>query len=112
MNGFSLARWFDSPHDASGPQDDAARERVLDDVMHATLVAVNGDEVLVRTPTGACHIEVVEQQGVDLVMFDHVEDGRWNRVRFWMNASSVVDVGRALRAAPRIDWMSIMTGEV
>lgn len=38
--------------------------------------------------------------------------GRWNRVRFWMNASSVVDVGRALRAAPRIDWTSIMTGEV
>lgn len=109
MNAYALARWFDIPRDASGPCDDLTRELVLDDVMHATAVAVSGDDVLARTPLGACMMRTNDDDTCPLVFFDHVRNDRWTRVTFWMNASSVRDIGNALRLAPRASLDDLFT---
>jgi hypothetical protein len=46
----------------------------------------------------------------DLVEFDYVSSERWERTAFWMNESSVRDLGEALRAKPRADFDAIFVG--
>lgn len=94
----ALARWFENPRDVSGNADDFEREELLRDVYAADRVACRGDEVLVRTPLGACIITRTVEQGCALVWFDHVSNGRWARRSFWYNAHSVKGLGERLRA--------------
>ena len=99
MRGFTLARWFTPSRDASGPDpvSEEAREAVLADADRFEAFGVKGSTVVLKTPLG---VTLVERDENGLVAFDHVEDGRWDRVGFWMNVASVGPLGEALRAAP------------
>lgn len=113
LNGdaFSLARWFQPERYANRPEDDFLREEILNDLYHAQAVAVQGDSTLVRTPLGACCIEPHPQQE-GLLVFDYVSNERWERTSFWMNRSSVRDLGDVLRAASRADYDAIFVGAI
>lgn len=113
LNGrvFDLARWFDIPIDANS-EDHPAREEILGAVWQATAVGVAGGRVIVKTPLGACIMERAEIQGCPVVMFDHVCDDRWTRTRFWMNASSVKELGERLRQLPRAPFDALFVGAV
>lgn len=105
---FALARWFQPERYADRPEDDFVREEVLSEVYRAEAVAVHDGVVLVRTPSGACSIECDDERG--LVTFDYMTNASWSRTRFWMNKSSVSDLGDILRAAPRVDFDSLFVG--
>jgi hypothetical protein len=109
-DAFTLARWFDEAQDASGPRDDEVREAVLSDVYAALVVAQAEDVVLAKTPKGAVMMTQEDIEGVKLVWFDAVEDERWRRVRFWMNASSVRDLSKHLKTLPQVAFESIFLG--
>lgn len=96
--GFTLARWFQTERFANRPEDDFVREEVLGELSQAEAVAKHGDELAVKTPHGVCLIEPKEVQGSKLVVFDYVEDARWTRTNFWMNASSVDGLLAELRS--------------
>ena|ERR1017187_7760737 len=98
---FTLARWFTPATEANAPEDDFVREDILSAVAQATIVAVSGKTTMVKTPKGIVAIEAKSVQGCPIVDFDFVEDGRWNHIRFWMNASSVKSLGDILRTKPR-----------
>lgn len=112
MNGsaFSLARWFQMERYANRPEDDFVREEILTEVYQAERVAVSGKTVLVKTPNGACMIERRDVDGSPLVFFDYVENARWTRTNFWMNASSVRDLGERLRSVPTGDFNALFIG--
>lgn len=111
-SAFALARWFGGEQYANGPQDDFTRERLLSSLYDGTHVACSGDTVLVKTPLGACMIEVERHGAGKLVHFDFVNDTTWERIRFWMNASSVEDLGAHLRTLPRADFDALFVGAV
>lgn len=105
MSAFTLARWFTAPVNANGSHDDVQREEVLSEVYQASIVAVSGSTTMVKTPNGVVAIE----RKADLVDFDYVADTTWTHIRFWMNASSVKDLGHVLRSKPRGDFDSLFT---
>jgi hypothetical protein len=110
-SAFALARWFQPERFANRPEDDYVRDEILNDLYDAEAVAVRGDTVLVRTAKGAC---MIEKRDVGcksaLVDFDYVSSERWERTAFWMNESSVRDLGEALRSKPRADFDAIFVG--
>lgn len=104
MSAFTLARWFDLPRFANRPEDDEVREEVLNDLDAPLAVAVASDgSMIVRTRIGACSVEHRWVMDCSIVVFDHVQNDRWCRTRFWMNTSSVTDLLSRLLAAPRAD---------
>ena len=105
---FSLARWFDEVHNASGPEEEGEREAVLEDVYAAVAVAVEGKCMLAKTPKGA--VMLTREEGEGLVWFDAVSDERWERVRFWMNATSVSDLCEHLGHLPQVAFEEIFMG--
>jgi hypothetical protein len=108
MSAFDLARWFTIPEDASGAGDDFIREDILGDLYaNARAVGIHEGTVLVETERG---MAMIERDPRDIVVFDYVENDRWRRVRFWMNASSVRDLGERLRALPRRPFDEMFTG--
>lgn len=120
---FSLARWFQAPEDISGadapigPDGMDARERILSDLYRrARKVAVKTSDIdgkvttLVVTDVGAAMIEVGGDVPEGMVVFDYVENARWGRKRFWMNASSVKTLGDHLRTLPRADFDALFVG--
>lgn len=56
--------------------------------------------------------ESVVRQGCKLVLFDHVQNDRWVHQQFWMNATSVGDLGDRLRALPRVSFDALFVGAV
>lgn len=112
MNGsaFALARWFQSSRYVNRPEDDFVREEVLAEVWNAEAVGIAEDgTVFVRTPHGACAIEKITE--AQIVNFDYVENDRWTRTTFWMNASSVRSLGERLRSVPRESADAIFLGQ-
>lgn len=108
---FALARWFQPERFANRPEDDFVRDEILNDLYDAEAVAVCGDTVLVRTAKGACMIEKRDAGCRSaLVNFDYVSNERWERTSFWMNESSVRDLGETLRSKPRADFDAIFVG--
>lgn len=92
---------------ADGPADDFLREELLNDVYLASAVAVNADRlVLAKTPRGCCVMRVTSERGAEIVMFDHLAGDQ--RVSFWMNKSSVRDLGDHLRKLPRVAWSALI----
>jgi hypothetical protein len=102
MNGnpYRLAQWFQIPEDRSGPADDFVREEILSEVYRFTEYAISDRAVIFRTPHGRAIAEARDNGGCPIVDFDYVPDDRVIRLRFWMNASSVADLGERLRAQP------------
>jgi hypothetical protein len=111
-SAFALTRWFDEAKDASGPEDDAIRESILNDCYEATAVAYQGEVVLVKTPKGAVMLTAENRGAAHLIWFDAVEDERWTRTRFWMNARSVSGLGEWLEKRPRASFGEIFLGAV
>lgn len=101
---FTLARWFTNPVQANGPASKFTREDVLHEVYKADKIGVRDGVVIARCPKGVAIIETTVVQGAKLVEFDYVEDNRWARTTFWMNASSVKDLGNILRGLPRASF--------
>jgi hypothetical protein len=99
-NAHSLAQWFMMPADCNRPQDDEVREKVLNEVYSFQAYAVNGDSVLLKTPNGRVMCTSKTVKGCPIVEFDWVPTGMWVRQSFWMNKSSVNDLGTKLRASP------------
>lgn len=111
-NAFSLARWFNIPADASGPYDDEVREEILSDLYaNAKAVGVLEGKTFVQTEKGAAIIEP-HADYPEVVVFDYVENRRWRRVSFWMNASSVSDLGEVLRSVPRRPFDELFVGAI
>jgi hypothetical protein len=109
-SAFALARWFQPERYADRPEDDFVREEILSEVYNAEACAVHDGTVLVRTPSGACCIEKIDADGSPLVTFDYVSNTNWTRTKFWMNASSVRDLGDRLRAVPRASFDALFVG--
>lgn len=108
MTAFKLTRWFQPERYANRPEDDFVREEILNDLASPRAVAVTEDgTIFVETETGAC---AVERKPNGLVTFDYVRNDRWERTAFWMNASSVTDLGDVFRAARRVTADEIFTG--
>src|SRR4051812_44597378 len=122
MNGdaFSLARWFDIPRYTNAPEDEANREGALNDIERFTAVGeLPGDErtaehFIVRTPLGAATVQRVTEYlnltNVDLVLFDHVRNDRWERIMFWFNTSSVEGLLDRLRDAEHVNPDALFIG--
>jgi hypothetical protein len=112
MSAFGLARWFQTERYANRPEDDFLREEILDDLYaNGQAVACQNGTVLVRTANGAAMIERRDEQGSPLVVIDYVRHDRWERTNFWMNASSVSDLGERLRALPRESFDVLFAGQ-
>lgn len=107
MTAFTLARWFQPEEEINGVTHDELREEILSEVQNATAIAVKGSTVLARTPRGVCAMEAKEVRGCKVVTFDMVWNDRWTRQSFWMNASSVADLGAALRTKPRVAFNTV-----
>lgn len=120
-NPFGLARWFDEARYANAPEDNYIRENVLNDIENFEAVGelsldapTTLKHYIVRTPLGAATIQHVttyeDYNDVDLVVFDHVRNDRWERIDFWFNASSVSDLLDRLEAAPHVNADSLFIG--
>ena len=100
-SAYALAAWFIGARDVSGPEGDFLREEILNSVeFQFTQWSSENGVTMVRTPEWRVVIEVDAKHGEKVLWFDCVQHGRWNRVRFWMNAHSVAGLGDTLRAAP------------
>lgn len=106
--GEALAVWNATPYvDANIGANDSLREMILSDAYQFSAYAVDGGHVLLVTPLGKTLVRPRVRCGVDLLEFDHLTTrnhparvARRARVRFWMNLSSIADLGDRLRAAP------------
>ena len=102
----AMTRLFTPPTivDSTHPDHEEIRETALNAARTATAVAVKGSMVLALTPTGTL-------RGVrtkDTVCFDGLPANMTTRYTFWMNASSVENVGRDLRNVPRVSMEAAM----
>lgn len=116
MNAHSLAAWFDIPIDRSGPHDDEAREAVLMEASKAVAYAEQDDTILFACPDGRAlfyHVPgVPESDGTPIItVVDYVEKGRWGRVRFWMNTSSIRDLLEKRKSLPQVDFTQLLCTE-
>ena len=91
----ATAQWFITPNDVSQPHQDFEREEILKQVSQFTQFGVHGNVVVMKVPNG----RVMMTRDGDIIWFDAVPRGRWERLRFWMNRPSVRHIGEALRAA-------------
>jgi hypothetical protein len=99
-NAYSLAQWFDMPRDCNASHSDEIRERILNEAYQFTAFGVFENEVLLKTPNGRVLCTAKKIQGCSVVEFDWVETRKWARVTFWMNESSVKDLGEKIRKSP------------
>jgi hypothetical protein len=116
MNVHSLAAWFDIPMEASGPNDDEAREAVLMEASKATAYSEEAGTVLFDCPRGRVLFSYApgtpDKDDEPIVTFiDYVEKGRWARIRFWMNTSSIRDLLERRRSLPRVDFTQLLCTE-
>lgn len=100
-----LTAWYATPAYACGPHDDEARCGVLGEAYRFTAYATRRADdgpalVLLETPGGRCLLETRGVAGARVVWFDYAPAGGGRRTRFWMNASSVADLGRLVRRSP------------
>lgn len=110
---FDLARWFQGPRDVSSatPACDEKREETLSECYKASKAAVSGSEILFRVSDGV--VSAVCDPGSEVVQFTRVYDDSWDIISFWMNKSSVRDLGALVRsrAIPRVDIDNILFSE-
>jgi hypothetical protein len=87
--------------EADNPVQEDVRCEILADAGEFTAYGVRDGRVLLITPLG---MTLVSPSGTTggrpIVVFDHLACDRSYRTRFWMNASSVADLGDRLRARP------------
>jgi hypothetical protein len=108
----ALAVWFGlaTPiHPCTGSDGEATRDRILASVYAFRAFGVSGRTVIIDGPKGRTLIERKMAKGCPVVVFTHNDRGTWKLSTFWMNASSVRDLGDLLRASPakRIDFMTL-----
>ena len=78
--------------------DEFEREEILNDAAKFLVFSVDGDIVALKTRKGRIFLE--KDEAKKLVWFDYYPAGTADRVRFWMNESSVTFLGDALRQHP------------
>lgn len=106
-----LATWFTLPVvDVAGPDpaSEAVRVRILVGVCDVVRFGVDGQHVVVESPTGKT---MIERQG-DLARLEHVDVGGKARQTFWMNAVSLGNISAALQSVPqrRRGFMAVLEG--
>ncbi len=103
----ALAQWFLQEIDISTderPVNEEMRLGILNNLYLATAVAPSGQTVFVRTPDGRAALDCQD----NMVWVDYLPNHSWSRYRFWMNASSLSDLGDTLRSKPRTTVESVM----
>lgn len=114
MSGTStlLSGWFAAPEMANGPEQDHIRDDILEKCFKCTAWAARGDAVIMRVDGGVV-VAQVDQPLKDLVKFDYNQFPQIRRVQFWMNKSSVKDLGDHLRTLPllRVDFDSLFLSQ-
>lgn len=113
-NGFCLSRWFGQADDISSDSvlDQHQREGILNQLNDFLEWASQdkGADILVRVPTGQVRITTKKEEG--LCHFLMVLDDSWVSFKFWMNISSMKDLGEKLRANldKKVDYEALMIG--
>lgn len=109
-SAFSMAQWYTHAEEANEPEDEVAREEILSKCYKFQRFGVHKDTVILDLgPEGRVLIDIQTNQGCKICYFDYVPRGRWVHTKFWFNASSVADLGEALRKSPekRVSFMEI-----
>ncbi len=108
-----LIQQFGTPRDISGDgvDDETQREEILASLKSVTHYAVFENFVLIRTVKGRCLLEKRNVEGAPMVGFMYKEHNKKESVAFWYNASSVKDLGEALRTVPgkRVEMERMLT---
>lgn len=103
----ALAALFMAPREATEEE----RDLILSVAHEFRAYAVDGKTVVMATRWGRVVAEAVDHQGAPLVWFDWYPQDRAERVRFWVNAATVRDLGESLRRRPeaRVRFDQLMT---
>lgn len=107
-----LARLFTEPRNVSN-DDDPANEDIrlaaLQAASEPLVVASLGGKVGVISKRGILHFESSETLGAEIIEVTWLPAVSTEHFRFWMNRSSLKEIGEILRKAPKTTMTAILS---